>query len=196
MEECKKCKSKNIKVITDYDYHNIHECQNCQFWVYQKLNDCCRDPFKIVVIDRKNDSLYFIREQCLNCGGCINKKKPLSSKKFSDLMKGELNTERDEKYKNLVFSENKSLFKLKQEHYRYNTKYAKYHRYLETKEWKTIRDKVLKRDDSLCKICNVKKADDVHHLTYENVFNEKLEDLISVCRKCHSEIHFPSSSDL
>tara|TARA_R110002049_G_C9025379_1_gene551637 strand:- start:404 stop:994 length:591 start_codon:yes stop_codon:yes gene_type:complete len=196
MEECEKCESKNINLITDYDYHNIYECQDCQFWLYEKLNDCCRDPFKIVVIDRKNYSLYFIREQCFNCGGCINKRKPLSSKKYSQLIKGALNIERDEEYKSILSSEKNLLFELKKEHSRYNSRQAKYHRYLQTKEWKTIRNKVLKRDNSICKICNENKADDVHHKTYENVFNEKLEDLVSVCRKCHSEIHFPSLSNL
>ncbi|ARV16876.1 hypothetical protein BTO07_09540 [Polaribacter sp. SA4-12] len=78
----------------------------------------------------------------------------------------------------------------------YNSRKGKYNEYLLSEKWKTKRNEVLKRDNSLCRVCKEKKAEDVHHLTYENLFNEKLEDLISVCRKCHLEIHFPSSSNL
>ena len=48
---------------------------------------------------------------------------------------------------------------------------------------------VLTRDENKCQKCKTKNADEVHHLTYENLFKEKLEDLISVCHDCHKKIH-------
>lgn len=191
MEECEKCKSRNISLVKSYEYHNIYECQNCHFWKFSELNDCCRDSYKIYVIDRKNESLYFIREQCLNCGACKNKNKPLSKKKYLHLVENELNLEREKEYKDNFQLEKNSLYESF-----YNSRKGKYNEYLLSEKWKTKRNEVLKRDNSLCRVCKEKKAEDVHHLTYENLFNEKLEDLISVCRKCHLEIHFPSSSNL
>jgi hypothetical protein len=40
--------------------------------------------------------------------------------------------------------------------------------YLQTNQWKTIRQKVLKRDNYLCQGCLEKPATEVHHKTYEN----------------------------
>lgn len=52
-----------------------------------------------------------------------------------------------------------------------------------------MREKVLERDKNLCKECKTKTAEQVHHICYENLYNELLKDLISVCKNCHSEIH-------
>ena len=35
---------------------------------------------------------------------------------------------------------------------------------------------------------------EIHHLTYENVYNEKLEDLATLCHDCHTMIHECSSN--
>lgn len=48
---------------------------------------------------------------------------------------------------------------------------------------------VLIRDGNLCQNCKIKPAEQVHHKTYERLYNEELEDLISVCKNCHDEIH-------
>jgi len=66
-----------------------------------------------------------------------------------------------------------------------------YPSYLKTKHWKRIRNKVLKRDKFKCKECNNRKSLQIHHLTYEHLFNEEnhLEDLITLCSKCHKNKH-------
>jgi 5-methylcytosine-specific restriction endonuclease McrA len=62
--------------------------------------------------------------------------------------------------------------------------------YLQTNQWKTIRQKVLKRDNYLCQGCLEKPATEVHHKTYENWQNELMFELISVCYDCHhNKIH-------
>jgi hypothetical protein len=62
--------------------------------------------------------------------------------------------------------------------------------YLQTNQWKTIRLKVLKRDNYLCQGCLEKPATEVHHKTYENWQNELMFELISVCYDCHyNKIH-------
>jgi 5-methylcytosine-specific restriction endonuclease McrA len=62
--------------------------------------------------------------------------------------------------------------------------------YLQTNQWKTIRQKVLKRDNYLCQGCLQNPATEVHHKTYQNWQNELMFELISVCYDCHhNKIH-------
>ncbi|WP_439132390.1 HNH endonuclease [Polaribacter sp.] len=67
-----------------------------------------------------------------------------------------------------------------------------YLKYLNSKEWKEKRDTVLKLRGRSCERCkaNLKgKIADIHHKTYKNIFNEKLDDLEILCRKCHKKEH-------
>ena len=64
-----------------------------------------------------------------------------------------------------------------------------YARYLETSDWQIKRQQVLKRDNYICQGCLTNKATEVHHLTYDNVTDELLFQLVSVCRSCHDKIH-------
>ena len=62
--------------------------------------------------------------------------------------------------------------------------------YIRSRKWKNKRNAVLQRDKYKCKKCGSKKNLQVHHLTYEHFKHEPLEDLVTLCRNCHSKIHF------
>ena len=65
-----------------------------------------------------------------------------------------------------------------------------YSAYLRSPEWAAKRQRVLERDSFLCQYQNCRAiATEVHHLTYERVGEELLEDLLSVCGGCHTCIH-------
>jgi len=64
-----------------------------------------------------------------------------------------------------------------------------YKEYLKSDYWLSIREQVYERDNHKCKLCDSGKHICVHHLSYENLYNERLEDLITLCRKCHYIIH-------
>lgn len=64
----------------------------------------------------------------------------------------------------------------------------KYSEYLKSPEWRERRKKVLDRDNEECQLCKG-KGSHVHHKTYQNIFNEPLEDLITLCRDCHDMFH-------
>jgi hypothetical protein len=65
-----------------------------------------------------------------------------------------------------------------------------YHSYINSKEWKTNkRTEVLRRSGGVCERCHKWPVVNVHHLTYERLGNELLEDLLGVCTKCHKELH-------
>lgn len=66
--------------------------------------------------------------------------------------------------------------------------WAKYNAYLCSPDWRAIRSAVLKRDGGVCQACLERQAGEVHHLTYDHVFNEPLFDLVAVCKPCHDKL--------
>jgi hypothetical protein len=77
-------------------------------------------------------------------------------------------------------------------HYERNSRYREY---LNSLEWKSRRQAVRERCKGICERCSKYLVDEVHHLTYANVFNEPLEDLQGLCRPCHSFTHGGSGID-
>jgi 5-methylcytosine-specific restriction endonuclease McrA len=93
----------------------------------------------------------------------------------------------------------------------YKNPYIPYERLLQTKEWQEKREKIIDRDRCQCTRCGVstqtfalnKPILQVHHTFYsvqkldlkKNKFTHKLpweyldEALVTVCNKCHQEIH-------
>lgn len=61
--------------------------------------------------------------------------------------------------------------------------------YLSSIEWNILRAVVLSRDKHCCQHCNSTNNLEVHHITYENLGAEKLDQLVTVCRNCHQQIH-------
>lgn len=68
-------------------------------------------------------------------------------------------------------------------------------RYLHNNEWRTLRDKVLSRDDYRCSSCKRyfyknKSKLHVHHIIERSQWGEdSLENLISLCEICHVKEH-------
>jgi hypothetical protein len=65
---------------------------------------------------------------------------------------------------------------------------TEYQDYLNSSEWRLRRKKRLMIGKNKCAVCGTKRNLHVHHLTYERVMNEDMEDLIPLCEKHHSEI--------
>lgn len=192
---CKKCKSSNIKIDSNYPYHDIFECQDCSHTGYSAIDDCCRSPRQIVAILRHDHDLFFLYRQCLNCGGA-EKTKPLKAKDYSEQIRGEFNQWRFEEWKALKKIEGNEIYEgIKHSNYK-NSKRYKYHQYLLSDDWKEKRKSVLERDNNSCQFCRSQPAIDVHHLHYDNLFNEPLEDLRSACLACHHLIHNKSNSSV
>jgi len=64
-----------------------------------------------------------------------------------------------------------------------------YKQYCLTIHWQEIRRQIFKKRGHRCQICGLPKGRVVHHLTYENLYDEKDEDLLVVCPLCHLWIH-------
>ena len=61
--------------------------------------------------------------------------------------------------------------------------------YIQSPAWQEKRRQVLERDGYCCTRCGSAVNLDVHHLTYSHFGNEPLEDLVTLCRRCHGTIH-------
>ena len=61
----------------------------------------------------------------------------------------------------------------------------KYRMYLESPAWSRKSKLVRDRAQGMCERCKWQECDDVHHLTYDHVFDERLHELQCVCRGCH-----------
>jgi hypothetical protein len=67
--------------------------------------------------------------------------------------------------------------------------WVKYNAYLKTQEWRALANRVLKRAGGICEGCGQTHATQVHHRTYEHVFEEFLFELVAVCDGCHNRLH-------
>jgi len=73
-----------------------------------------------------------------------------------------------------------------------NEWFEKYDEYLNSIEWRELRELVFSRDSYTCQSCLSSPAEQVHHLSYE-MYNKNGHsmafELISICESCHKEIH-------
>jgi 5-methylcytosine-specific restriction endonuclease McrA len=62
-----------------------------------------------------------------------------------------------------------------------------YNQYLLSDGWQLKRMFAFSQNGEEC-VCG-EKADEVHHLTYVNLGNEKMTDLLPLCGDCHESYH-------
>ena len=67
--------------------------------------------------------------------------------------------------------------------------YANYEAYLHSPHWMDTRRRYYESDRPQECICGAAEDLQLHHLTYERVGRERLEDLLPFCKGCHRLIH-------
>lgn len=68
--------------------------------------------------------------------------------------------------------------------------YKKYEHYLRTDKWKGFKSEIVNVRGQMCERCGVQTTGlDLHHLTYERLFNELPEDVQLLCKTCHRREH-------
>lgn len=65
---------------------------------------------------------------------------------------------------------------------------AEYAYYRESVRWQMIRRAVRLRAKGKCEICYRLDGAECAHLTYERIGNERLTDLLWICRECHASL--------
>ena len=188
MEKCPRCQSENTTVNFDYQFHDFFKCNICSYEFYKRIGDCCRGQDFIVTIEYRQDNLIRLYHQCINCGGAF-KTKPLAQKQFSKHIRSEFSQSRFENWDVCRDEESNRLRESVRSNNFETSHFYKYQEYLRSKQWKEKRALVMVRDNNTCQHCRKAIAEEVHHLTYVNLFNEPLDDLISLCSVCHSKVH-------
>ena len=64
--------------------------------------------------------------------------------------------------------------------------------HLMSDKWKQTKLKRLLIDDFKCQQCNkpiTAETSHCHHITYQNLRDEGMKDMVSVCPQCHNDIH-------
>jgi 5-methylcytosine-specific restriction endonuclease McrA len=64
-----------------------------------------------------------------------------------------------------------------------------YNAHLASADWLALRADVMQRAGYRCEQCGTPWGLQVHHRTYEQMGNERPEDLIWLCRDCHRALH-------
>ena len=70
--------------------------------------------------------------------------------------------------------------------WRYKKGNPAYDRYIHSAGWRRKASQRLEMDGHVCQVCG-REATEVHHLTYDRFGNEEMNDLVSLCRKCHNK---------
>lgn len=72
-----------------------------------------------------------------------------------------------------------------------------YNDYLQTKHWKSLREKVIQQYGGECQRCHdiVGESGNVHHKTYKRIGHERISDLTLYCSKCHGVTHNRRAAD-
>jgi 5-methylcytosine-specific restriction endonuclease McrA len=71
----------------------------------------------------------------------------------------------------------------------YYENYNKYREYLQSSEWANIKIDLIHNRGNKCESCGKIGYVQVHHLTYDRLFNEEPSDLVLLCAGCHKAEH-------
>ncbi len=122
-----------------------------------------------------------LREQCPDCGKLFGQ--AIShSKAGPDTPEADLKAA--DQYLKLEQAEHQRLRDKQNEEW-----WGWYNEYRRTELWRERRALVLKRANYICEGCGINRATEVHHLTYDNVCQEFLWQLVAICRDCHERHH-------
>lgn len=64
-----------------------------------------------------------------------------------------------------------------------------YRKYLKTPHWRRKKKEAFRHYAKRCAVCGERSRLDVHHIRYDNLGCESIDDLMILCRGCHDVIH-------
>ena len=68
-----------------------------------------------------------------------------------------------------------------------------YNKYMKSPEWAKKRKERLELDGYKCQMCGTTEKLEVHHIKYDTLGNENMDDLITLCEHCHTKVHSAKS---
>lgn len=179
----KECDSKSCRLeLSNVAGHKFSYCTHCY-----KVEETYCENHLLRLAKWPQGTGFRVVQQCITCGqteGSAIKQSSLDctleelhyGEPFRQLFKKAREKHRDE------------LLERAQNEFQVESR-QRYKNALNSSHWKSIRQKVLERDNHTCQACLDAKASDVHHLHYQNLGSETALELVSVCRPCHDKIH-------
>lgn len=152
------------------------------------------DGQELRVFTASNGARQF-RLQCLTCGGqvgkTIQKAEIWSTYKVPPDKVPDWDRELIDSWYEQRAAQANARFEAKQQQWslEQQQRQAQREAYMMSAKWRAIREKALRRDGHLCQGCLERRADVVHHTTYERLGDELLIDLVSLCHRCHDRAH-------
>ncbi|MEP7348865.1 MAG: hypothetical protein ABI668_02810 [Sphingorhabdus sp.] len=155
-------------------------------------SDCAHPEYAMRKVKPSNGS-WMYRNQCVNCGRPNGQWVKKSLIPNADVI-SQAPLDQLAAYEKQRYSE---LKQIRQQHFetqagRGNAEYAAY---LSSPAWKAKRQKVLVRANGRCEGCGENSATQVHHLTYQHIYNGFLWELVAICDGCHDRVHEDSVED-
>jgi 5-methylcytosine-specific restriction endonuclease McrA len=197
--ECPKCG--HSLTVEETNFFTVHICENC--FEHTRVNDrkeCCHQPdYHLVKLVTSGRTLQ-AKEQCKNCGnvkgpalgGYTKEQKealPMLNEALRELRQSLISDQYREAHRRA--SEGRNRLYNAQREQRRESWLQEYSKYLNSPEWRTKREQVLKRDNYRCQACLNNYATQVHHKSYEFVDlagSEPCYDLVAICTPCHDRI--------
>lgn len=166
------------------------DAQKEREWAYHYAAFCCDHPEKVVV--RKSiagGGVQYVY-QCQRCGHRVGSAISKAEAILLNSAQGnkaflEFDQDLQDAWETRRSSEAESI----RQRYSKDAFLKSYSTYLKSSSWMKKRNSALARDKGICQGCLEEKATQVHHLSYRNVGNELLFELVSVCDKCHEIAH-------
>ena len=132
------------------------------------------------------------RSQCLDCGASVGNavKRTDTAPDWDEHLNPKYNTDREQELA-AIYEKFIALQKRKDTELDARSKdwKAEYEAYRRTPRWQVKRSKVMIRAKGLCEGCLDAPATVVHHLSYANIGDELLFQLVALCRPCHHKAH-------
>jgi hypothetical protein len=151
----------------------------------------CEHPQTALRWRIRADKIGIWAEQCLQCGGqvrAVSKNDPRIRMLTERVAFDETIRQRWEQRATAVLERQRQAMEAEK-----NAQSAewwkRYDAYLKTPAWRSKRAQVLERANGMCEGCRRRKAEQVHHLTYEHVGDEFLFELVAICNACHHRLH-------
>jgi len=67
--------------------------------------------------------------------------------------------------------------------------WSKYHRYINSPEWRARRKTYFQKHPPICARCKTGEHIHLHHMTYDRLGEELDVDMVPLCEPCHDQVH-------
>ena len=156
----------------------------------EMLTGCECRRLEIRYREASNSNKMYTR-QCLDCGKIVRPENGMWIKQSEISNIENIKPIDDDLAKNIstTDAELRDSLRLRLREAEKSLKLEEYYEYLKSPEWKEKRQLVMDRAGYICEGCLQSRANNVHHKTYANIYNEFLFELVALCRQCHESIH-------